>query len=100
MRLDELFDRREWTFALRSWPDKLWLHIGAHVLGGAAWFALGFTVLQLRGWRAAAFTGICELLRQELCREIKGRNHYPLWAIVIDTATALLTGVGLWLVLR
>lgn len=100
MRLDELFDRSEWTFAVHSWPDGLWRHLLAHVLGGAAWFALGVVLLQLHDWRSAAFVGVAELIRQELCREIKGRNNYPLWAILIDTGTALLTGIGLSLVWR
>jgi hypothetical protein len=92
MRLDRLFAREEWAFD--GWPDGWANHILAHVLGGIAFYVLGSVVLGLTGWRAAVFPGLCEFARQDVLREGKPRD-YPLWAILLDVLTTLVTGAVL-----
>lgn len=93
MRLDDLFDRNEWTFRVQDWPDGILGHLAAHVVGGAVWFLVGVVFLNLGGWQAGVFPGMAELLRQELMREAKGWREFPLWAVTIDTLTTLATGL-------
>lgn len=68
-------------------------HALPHVVGGLCWYALGWLLLGLHGLHGAVFACVATAVRQEVCRECKGRSEFPLWAILWDTATATAAAV-------
>jgi hypothetical protein len=73
------------------WCDPTWLrqHTAAHLVGGAALYLVGGW-LHLPPLRAAI---VYTIARQGFMREAKGASEFPLYAILWDSATSIVSAI-------